>query len=78
MSAAYRALEDRIDQAIDALFHGLYKNCSVAARAFNITPRTLQKRWNGGGSKTTRPSTNKALTDEQEQAQETIFIGLTV
>ena len=68
MSAAYHALENRIDQAIDSLYHGLYTNCSVAARALNVAPRTLQRRWNGGDSKTTRPSTNKALTDEQEQA----------
>lgn len=68
MSAAYHALEDRIDQAIDALYHGLYTNCAVAARAFDVAPRNLQRRWNGSGSRSTRPSTNKALTNEQEQA----------
>ena len=69
MPAAYHALENRIDQAIDALYHGHYTNCSVAARAFDVAPRTLQRRWNGAGSRSTRPSAGKkALTDEQEQA----------
>ena len=68
MSIAYHTLEDRIDKTIDALYHGQYTNCSVAARAFGIAPRTLQRRWNGGNSKNTQPSSNKALTDEQEQA----------
>lgn len=68
MSAAYHALEDRIDQAIDALCHGHYTNCTLAARAFDVAPRTLQRRWNGSGSRSTRPSANKVLTDEQEQA----------
>ena len=67
MSAAYHALEDRIDQAIDALFHDHYTNCSVAARAFDIAPRTLQKRWNGDKSRSTRQSPGKALSDEQKQ-----------
>ena len=46
----------------------LYTNCRAAAIAFDVAPRTVQKRWNGGNSKSSRPSTNKALTDEQEQA----------
>ena len=68
MVNSYSAIEDRIDSAIDALHDGLYTNCRAAAIAFDVAPRTVQKRWNGGNSKSSRPSTNKALTDEQEQA----------
>ena len=50
MSAAYHANGDRIDQAIDTLYYGVYTNCTFATRAFNIMPITLQKWWNRGGS----------------------------
>ena len=68
MPDTYSDYEDRINDAIDALHSGSYTNCALAARDFDVAPRTLQRRWKGGDSKSTRPSTNKALTDEQEQA----------
>ncbi len=68
MPGSYSDYEDRIDEAIDALHNREYTNCAAAARAFGVAVRTLQKRWKGGDSKSTRASTNKALTDEQKQA----------
>lgn len=54
-------IESRIDQAIDAVNDGFYSNCAQAARR-------LQRRFKGVGSRTSRAPTNKALTEEQEQA----------
>ena len=44
MFVTYHALEDRINQIINALFHDHYTNSTVAARAFDIAPRTLRRR----------------------------------
>ena len=67
-SYSYQSIEGRIDEALDSIHDGLYTNCSAAARAYDVPERTLQRRWNGGASRSTRASVNKALTDAQEQA----------
>ena len=67
-SDSYYKLENRIEEAINALHNGWYKNCTKAARAYDVPIRQLQRRWNESNSKSTRPSTNKALTEEQEEA----------
>lgn len=43
MSDSYSGYEDRIDAAIDALYHDQYINCIIAARVFNVAPQTLQR-----------------------------------
>ena len=67
-SYSYHLIEHRIDEALDSIHDGLYTNCSVAAEAFNVPKRTLQRRWNGGAIRSKRASVNKALTDAQKQA----------
>ncbi len=68
MAEPYKTVEQRILDAIDAIHGDWYSNCTEAAEAFEVPLRTLQRRFNGAPSKSTRPSTNKALTDVQEQA----------
>jgi len=68
LAEPYKPVEQRILDAINAIHGDWYSNCTEAAEAFEVPLRTLQRRFNGAPSKSTRPSTNKALTDAQEQA----------
>ena len=45
-----------------------YTNCAHAASAYDVLIRRLQRRWNGSASKSTRASTNNAITEEREGA----------
>ncbi len=65
---SYSAIEGQISEACDAIHNGWYTNCVQAASAYEVPLRRLQRRWNGGASKSTRAPTNKALTEEQEDA----------
>ncbi len=65
---SYAAIEERISEACDAIHDGWYLNCTQAATVYQVPVRQLQRRWNGSASKSTRASTNKALTEEQESA----------
>ena len=65
---SYRAIEDRINEAIDSIHDGWYTNCAAAAREYDVPLRRLQRRWNGSGSRSTHAGTNKALIEAQEQA----------
>ena len=65
---SYATIEARISEACDAIHDGWYTNCTQAASAYDVPIRRLQRRWNGSASKSTRASTNKALTEEQEVA----------
>ena len=68
MSNAYYDHEARLLDALQALRDGFFTNCKGAAEAHGVRIRTLQRRFNGQASKTTRSSVNKALNDQQEQA----------
>ena len=61
---SYAAIEARISETCDAIHDGWCTNCVQAASVYEVPLR----RWNGGASKSTRASTNKALTEEQEVA----------
>ena len=65
---SFATIEARISEACDAIHDGWYTNCTQAASAYDVPIRRLQRRWNGSASKSTRASTNKALTEEQEGA----------
>ena len=65
---SYETTESRLQLALDAVVEGMYPNCAKAAAAFEVSARTLQRRWKGTAFKSTRPFINKALTDAQEQA----------
>ena len=67
-SDSYAAIEERISEACDAIHDGWYTNCVQAANAYEVPLRRLQRRWNGGASKSTRVPTNKGLTEAQEGA----------
>ncbi len=60
--------EDSINDAINELHDGRYSNPTAAARAFWVPPRTVQRRLQRTGSRSTRPPTNRALNVEQEQS----------
>ncbi len=68
MSELYKSVEQRILDAIEAIRKNDYNDCTNAAKAFDVSVRTLQRRWNGAPSKSTRSPINRALTDAQEQA----------
>lgn len=68
MSEAYEASEIRVEEAIEAFYNGDFTSIAAAAKAHNIKPRRLQKRLKGQASKSTRNASNKALSNEQEQA----------
>jgi hypothetical protein len=68
VSASYYYVEERIDEALEAFSNGEYASLAAAARAFNLTPRQVQRRHKGGDSRSTRPSTNRRLTADQEVA----------
>ena len=65
---SYAAIGARISETCDEIHDGWYTNCVQAASAYEVPLRQLQRLWNGGASKSTRASTNKALTEEQEDA----------
>ncbi len=65
---SYATIEARISEDCDAIHDGCYTNCTQAASAYDVPIRRLQRRWNGIASKSTRASTNKTLTKEQECA----------
>ena len=65
---AYNARERRVEEAIEALFAGLWPSVRKCAHHFNIPRSTLQDRWNGKASKSIRESINKRLTTAQERA----------
>ena len=65
---SYATIEARISEACDAIHDGWYTNCTQAASAYDVPIRRLQRRWNRSASKSTRASTNKAFTEEQEGA----------
>lgn len=68
MNESSAAAERRINDAMEALSEGLYPSIAAAARDFDIPTRTLQRRMNGMGPLSSRPPTNKALSDAQELA----------
>ena len=65
---SYTTIEEQISEACDAIHDGWYLNCTQAATVYQILVRRLQRRWNRSASKSTRASTNKALTEEQKSA----------
>ena len=67
-SEAYCASEKRIKEAIEALSEGVYPSVRECAKEMGLNQKTLNNRWNGKASKTTRESTNKRLTTAQERA----------
>ena len=66
-SYLYQSIEDQINEALDSIHNGLYINYSATARAYNVSKQTLQRRWNRGASKSTRPRVNEAFTGAQQQ-----------
>ena len=67
-SDSYDAIEERISEAYDAIHDDWYTNCIQAANAYDVPLCRLQRQWNRGASKSTRVSTNKALTEAKEGA----------
>ncbi len=73
MASTYQMTESAISisDAITALNEGFYSTLTAAAKAHNVTLRTVQRRLQGIGSRSSRSSRtlpNRALNPEQEQA----------
>ena len=68
MSDTYDASELRVEEAIEAFCHGEFPSAAAATKAYDLEPRRLQRHLKGQASKSTCHASNKALTDEQEQA----------
>ena len=67
-SNAYEIRERRVEEAIEALNDGLWPSVRGCASHFGILRSTLQNRWNGKASKSTREAANKRLSTAQERA----------
>ena len=68
MDQSSAAIENRINDALHALSEDLYPYIAAAARDFDVSTRTLQRRINGVGPLSSRLPNNKPLLDAQEQA----------
>ena len=68
MASKYRMTEDSINDTINTLSDGRYSNPTAAVQAFGVPLCTIQQRLQGKGSRSTRPTTNRALGEEQEQS----------
>jgi len=68
MVSTYQTTEDAISDAVSAFHEGLYSIPTAAAKAYNVAPRTVQRRVKGMGSRSSRIPSNRALNLEQEQA----------
>ncbi|KAF3406894.1 hypothetical protein DPV78_001412 [Talaromyces pinophilus] len=64
----YKKEEELIAKAIDAYRHGEVQNISRLAREFGVSRHKLSRRLKGTPSRSTRPPTNRLLSDDQEKA----------
>ena len=60
--------EKAVQTALQALSNGQHDSVSKAARVYNITERTLRRRWNGRLSRATGLAHQQLLTDNEEKA----------
>ncbi len=60
--------EDAISDVIIAFNEGFYLTPTAAAKAYDVAPRTVQRRVQGMGSRSSQTPSNRALNLEQEQA----------
>lgn len=68
MTSTYQMTEDAIYDAVIAFNEGFYPTPTAAAKAYNVAPRTVQRRVQGMGSRSSPSPSNRALNLEQEQA----------
>ena len=68
MSKNYQNIEERIEEALVAWNTCNYTSITRLALDFGVHPKRLQRRIKGGDSRTSRPATNKALMEAQEEA----------
>ncbi len=68
MASTYQITESAIFDAITALNEGFYSTPTAAAKAYNVAPRTVQRRLQGMGSRSSRTPPKRALNPEHEQA----------
>jgi hypothetical protein len=66
MPEDYSKVEARIKDAIDAMKREKKPNISHYARRFNVPYQRLRMRWNGKDSRSSRPPTNRLLSEAQE------------
>ena len=68
MTSTYQMTEDAIYDAVIAFNEGFYPTPTAAAKAYNVAPRTVQRRVHRMGSRSSPSPSNRALNLEQEQA----------
>ena len=68
MSDTYKDYDKRMTEAISAFKLDGSRSARVVAQEFNVGRTALTNRLHGGASRSTRPPTNRTLTEAQEQA----------
>jgi hypothetical protein len=68
MSKNYHDSVAKISKAVQILHSMDNPNIAAFARDYNLPYQRLKRAYRGGQSRSTRPSTNKLLTEEQEAA----------
>ena len=68
MAESYQEIEDRIDDAIDALNEAEYPNIAKTAREFDIPEQRLRRRFKGVQNKIQCGDKNRRLNEDQELA----------
>ena len=68
MAESYKEIENCISEANEAYYATGKPKIKPLAREFNVPYHRLLSRINGGDSRSTRRTTNKALDEAQEQA----------
>ena len=68
MPDTYSDIEDRISNALQCLQQSKHPNVAAVAKELDVPYKRLLARFNGRKSRSTRPPTNRKLTEEQEGA----------
>ena len=66
MAESYQEIEDRIDDAIDALNEAEYPNIAKTACEFDILEQRLRRRFKGVQNKIQCGGKNRRLNEDQE------------
>ena len=64
----YARVEERVEAALASIEPGIKPNISALARAFEVDPQRLRRRFNGAGDLRSLGGSNKRLSDAQELA----------
>lgn len=67
MDKSYKAIEERISEALIAINCGHFESCRAAADAYEVRIRRLQRRHKGSKAFSERSLNSRVSNDDQEQ-----------